>query len=55
MMGITYFFIGRIYFGHIALRRSRRRDQGGNDDLHEEERGEANLAANTTRGENEGD
>ena len=41
-MAITYFFIGRIYYGHLIIRR-RRREQAEND-IGEEERGEGNVA-----------
>ena len=46
MMGITYFFIGRIYFGHIsfgrAIRRQRQHSQA-DQDLDGQERGEADI------------
>ena len=42
MLGVTYFFLGRIYFGHIILRR-RPREQQPDEPQNQNDQNNGNL------------
>ena len=54
MLGVTYFFLGRIYFGHIVLRRQRRRNQQPEEPNENDGNGDVNNGNGRPQGENQG-
>ena len=43
MLGVTYFFLGRIYFGHVVLGRNRQRERQPDEPQNEDGANNRNL------------